>query len=634
MSDTISPVDEEQLLYSSCHAEELDEAERWQRFDRVARSHYLELVEEHGPFSAEDISQLATDAQLGDCAKEMLDQVTLDDDEHEQATLLFDQGESAKLQLETLFMVRVVGLSRQCYEVAEDQLARPASVWRTVQTAKSAVLDILDEPDSIETSDPLGSIELQAEDRTLDWLTARVRHPKKYEPKLLSDEEKNELFAQYQAGDKEARSKLLEAHSRLFRFIIVRDWIKTGKVPSVLDGEDLVDEAVVYAAKRLETFNAERGKMSTHFTHYLQHHLSKRRAELADPVHIPVHVYDYMASERVPDDTITLEEYYRRESVIPEQGRPKLNAGFENAWPWMFYNLVHLEDGTLADTDQFATDPEGPSEFEIGFEELLGPEHYLTEEDKGKSSGGITGPNTSTDYDPEAYAVQKLFEDNIADALDELDAREALVIEERFGMGGDGRPKTLEEVGRMVGVTGQRVRQIEAKAFTKLRHPHLANNLRDDMYPHEHRYYYDTYHDQIDAVVRRRGLETKVRNLADGYIDTVDDSANSLAEFRDLMSDIIAYRNLYGLEAVSLRVAAIRALPPDRVQQHVEELSVDEPEDPDENIIADIAERFSRSIRPENISELLRILDGINDVAAYSTFRDIHRELKAGFTAK
>ena len=79
---------------------------------------------------------------------------------------------------------------------------------------------------------------------------------------------------------------------------------------------------------------------------------------------------------------------------------------------------------------------------------------------------------------PEEYAVYKLLKDEIAEVLLTLTEREEQVLRLRFGLE-DGTPRTLEEVGNMFGVTRERIRQIEAKALRKLRHPSRSKKLRD-----------------------------------------------------------------------------------------------------------------------------------------------------------
>ena len=81
---------------------------------------------------------------------------------------------------------------------------------------------------------------------------------------------------------------------------------------------------------------------------------------------------------------------------------------------------------------------------------------------------------------PEEYATNEMLKDEISQVLETLTEREEKVIRLRFGLE-DGKPRTLEEVGQMFGVTRERIRQIEAKALRKLRHPSRSRKLRDYM---------------------------------------------------------------------------------------------------------------------------------------------------------
>lgn len=301
-------------------------------------------------------------------------------------------------------------------------------------TDDDIILDVEDEP----TEEELENIEFSVPDGVSIEDPVRMYLKEIGKVPLLSADEEVELAKKMEEGDADAKKRLAEANLRLVVSIAKR---YVGRGMLFLD---LIQEGNLGLIKAVEKFDYRKGyKFSTYATWWIRQAITRAIADQARTIRIPVHMVE------------TINKLIRvQRQLLQELGR--------EPYPEEIAKEMQLPVDRVREIQKISQEP-------VSLETPIG------EEEDSHLGDFIQDDNVPVPAEAAAFTLLK---EQLSEVLDTLTEREQKVLRLRFGLD-DGRARTLEEVGKEFDVTRERIRQIEAKALRKLRHPSRSRKLKD-----------------------------------------------------------------------------------------------------------------------------------------------------------
>ena len=301
-------------------------------------------------------------------------------------------------------------------------------------TDDDIILDVDDEP----TEEELENIELAVPDGVSIEDPVRMYLKEIGKVPLLTAEEEKNLAMRMENGDMDAKKRLAEANLRLVVSIAKR---YVGRGMLFLD---LIQEGNLGLIKAVEKFDYRKGyKFSTYATWWIRQAITRAIADQARTIRIPVHMVE------------TINNLIRvQRQLLQEKGR--------EPYPEEIAEKMNLPVERVREIQKISQEP-------VSLETPIG------EEEDSHLGDFIQDDNVPVPAEAAAFTLLK---EQLVEVLGTLTEREQKVLRLRFGLD-DGRARTLEEVGKEFNVTRERIRQIEAKALRKLRHPSRSRKLKD-----------------------------------------------------------------------------------------------------------------------------------------------------------
>jgi RNA polymerase primary sigma factor len=257
---------------------------------------------------------------------------------------------------------------------------------------------------------------------------------------LLSAEEEHDLAVRAAEGDLEAKKRLVEANLRLVISVAKR---YNGCGMTMLD---LIQEGNIGLMKAADKFDYEKGfRFSTYATWWIKQSISRAVADQSRTIRVPVHIAEMINRIRKTERELTSQ--LGHEPTVEDLAK-----------------ALNLKEEEVKEMQSYMSDTSS-LDVQVGDEE-------------DTTIGSLIADNHA--MNPEDSYINNSLHDMIIEIVDTLSEREAEIIKLRFGLN-NGKPMTLEEVGQAYGLTRERIRQIEAKALRKLRHPARSNMLKECM---------------------------------------------------------------------------------------------------------------------------------------------------------
>lgn len=322
--------------------------------------------------------------------------------------------------------------SETLYDVLEKYDATPMELEEVYKTLDDAGIQIINEYERDKDLYDQLLKEVNMDDPVKMYLKDIGKVP------LLAADEEIELAKKMLDGDEESKRKLSEANLRLVVSIAKR---YMGRGMLFLD---LIQEGNLGLMKAVEKFDYQKGfKFSTYATWWIRQAITRAIADQARTIRIPVHMVETI-NKLIRVSRQLLQQYGREptpEEIAKEMG---------------------ISEAKVREIIKIAQEP-------VSLETPIG------EEEDSHLGDFIADDDTPAPAEAASFALMK---EQLLDVLDTLTPREEKVLRLRFGLD-DGRQRTLEEVGKEFNVTRERIRQIEAKALRKLRHPSRSKKLKD-----------------------------------------------------------------------------------------------------------------------------------------------------------
>ena len=353
-------------------------------------------------------------------SKALVEALDAADATEEQTEQFYDVLEAAGVEIDVSDVLDLIGSS--------DALDSPTI--DDMEAIESGELEAAPTDEELERYDDLGDGKLDDPVRMYLKEIGKI--------KLRTPEEELALAKRMAEGDEEAHKRMSEANLRLVVSIAKR---YVGRGMQLLD---LIQEGNLGLMKAVEKFDYTKGyKFSTYATWWIRQSITRAIADQARTIRIPVHMVETI--NRVLRTSHSMVQSLGREPTTEEVAQE-----------------LHMEVSKVEEIMKIAQEP-------VSLETPVGEEE--------DSHLGDFLPDSDASQPPEE-ASHTLLHEQLEDVLATLTPREQQVLRMRFGLQ-DGKPYTLEEVGKEFDVTRERIRQIESKALRKLRHPSRSKKLRD-----------------------------------------------------------------------------------------------------------------------------------------------------------